>query len=108
MKDIIATVLPYLLSLAIALAVLAYAMSERFFEALFKAKPEMTDAFQREHLLVSYGPIMPAKLRYINSRQFNSLADPELRRKGRLAFVALAAYAATFLALLLALLTWAS
>ncbi|MDH5829021.1 hypothetical protein QFW80_00580 [Luteimonas sp. M1R5S18] len=108
MKEIIASALPYLVFLAIAMAVLAYFVSERFFDALCKTTPEMADAFKRKHLLVSYGPIVPAKFRYINSRQFNSLADPEMRRKGRLAFAALVAYAATFLALLLALLAWAS
>jgi len=108
MKEIIASVLPYLAFWAIVMAALAYVLSERFFDALFNTTPEMADAFKREHMLVSYGPIIPAKFRYINSRQFNSLVDSELRRKGRLAFAALVAYAATFLVLLLALLAWAS
>lgn len=108
MKEIIASSVPYLIAVAVFLAFLAYVQSTRFFSALLAVKPDALANFRRGPGLPQYGPIAPEKFRYLNSRQFVFLQDPELRSKGAQAYFALAAYAASFVALLLAALVWAS
>jgi hypothetical protein len=106
MREIIESALPFLIGVALFLAYLAYAMSERFFSSLIKSQPNALDRFRRELGLAQYGPIAPAKFRYLNARQFASLQDQDLRRKGSQAYLALAVYTASFVALLVVALVW--
>jgi hypothetical protein len=106
MKDIIASALPFLIGAAIFLAFFAYFMAERFFSLLVRVQPDALDTFQRGPGLPQYGPIAPSKFRYLNSRQFIFLRDPDLRRKGAQAYLALVGYAVSFVVLLLCALAW--
>ena len=108
MKELFASAPPYFLAVAIVSITVAYVLSERFFKALTRAHPELSDSFKTRHLLVIYGGTTPAKFRYLNSKTFNSLQDANLRRMGNHAYIALAVYAVSFLAFLLSVLAWAS
>ena len=108
MKEIATNFMPYLIALAVVLAFLAYAKSERFFSALLAVQPEALDEFRRGTGLREYGPIAPEKFRYLNSKRFYSLQDPRLRAKGVQAYFALAAYTAAFVILLFSALVSAS
>jgi len=97
-----------LVAIAVMLALFAYVKAERFFSALLAMQPNALDKFQPGPGIPSYGPIVPAKFRYLNAKQFVSLQDLKLRHQGAQAYVALVAYAASFVALLVAALVWTS
>ena len=103
-----AIVVSLLIVFAALLALIAYTKATRFFSALLAVQPDALDKFQTGPGIPSYGPIAPAKFRYLNAKQFDSLQDLKLRHQGTQAYFALAAYALSFVALLVTTLILAS
>ncbi len=108
MKAFLANAPFYAIAFACISICVAYVLSERFFKALTQANPELSDSFKTRHLFVFYGATTPAKFRYLNARKFRTLKDPDLRRMGTHAYIALSVYSASFLVFLLSALAWAS
>ena len=95
-----AIVMSLLVAVAVLLAFIAYVRATRFFSTLLAVQPDALDRYQSGPGIPSYGPIAPARFRYLNAKQFASLQDLKLRHQGAQAYFALAAYALSFVALL--------